>query len=269
MQKYYSIGEAAKVMGISVQTLRHYSKIKLLNPKYVNPETGYRYYTADQFHYIDRIKYLQNFGLSLNDIDVILKDGSVERLLPFLEKHRQSTLDEIKRLQDFADDIQWYIDYFTYIGDDSYPDIPYKRSFEKRYMVAVPILPEDNREDYHMRLNRVRGSGPLHDLRYKRQFALVLDFKDLMQKKLTRTHMGMYLKEQPSFDSEYLMEIPAGEYICFRGKILTDEWNPSIISNYFRDKPVPALTIANEYEDSLVEYDHCTYEVQILIKEKP
>ena len=120
-----------------------------------------------------------------------------------------------------------------------------------------------------MRLNRVRGSGPLHDLRYKRQFALVLDFKDLMQKKLTRTHMGMYLKEQPSFDSEYLMEIPAGEYICFRGKILTDEWNPSIISNYFRDKPVPALTIANEYEDSLVEYDHCTYEVQILIKEKP
>ena len=37
----------------------------LLQPKYTNPATGYRYYYVNQLHFIDRIKYLQKLGLSL------------------------------------------------------------------------------------------------------------------------------------------------------------------------------------------------------------
>ena len=43
-ENLYSIGEAAEILGISVQTLRYYDKIKLLEPAYINPNTGYRYY---------------------------------------------------------------------------------------------------------------------------------------------------------------------------------------------------------------------------------
>ena len=47
-ENLYSIGEAAEILGISVQTLRYYDKIKLLEPAYTNPNTGYRYYSYIQ-----------------------------------------------------------------------------------------------------------------------------------------------------------------------------------------------------------------------------
>lgn len=59
MKRLYSIGETAKLMGISVQTLRNYSNLSILRPYYINEQTGYRYFTFEQFHYIDRIRYLR------------------------------------------------------------------------------------------------------------------------------------------------------------------------------------------------------------------
>lgn len=47
MKRYYSIGETAKLLGISTQTLRHYEKIDLLYPKLTDEKTGYRYYSFD------------------------------------------------------------------------------------------------------------------------------------------------------------------------------------------------------------------------------
>lgn len=45
MKEYYSIGETAKLLGISAQSLRHYEKIEILRPKKISSENGYRYYT--------------------------------------------------------------------------------------------------------------------------------------------------------------------------------------------------------------------------------
>ncbi|RYL92488.1 MerR family transcriptional regulator [Sporolactobacillus sp. THM7-4] len=265
MKGLYSIGETAKLMGISVQTLRYYSKIRLLQPRHVNPETGYRYYSVDQFHYIDRIKYLQNFGLSLAEIDTILTDGSIDILLPFLEKQKHEYIQKLKRDQETLDDIQWYIDYFKYIGHDSFPDVPYKLFLEKRYMVAVPCLPDEAPADYYIRLNKVKNSKSFKTLKYKRQFSFILDFHNLMNKQLRPNYLGTFLKGSPRIQSEYILEIPGGEYLCFRGRILTDQWNPAIASEFFRNGSKPALVLANEYEDNLVEYSHCMYEVQILV----
>lgn len=265
MKDLFSIGETAKLMGISVQTLRHYDNIQLIRPRYINPQTGFRYYSVDQFHYIDRLRYLQNFGLSLSEIDTILSDGRVDTLLPYLEKQKQKYLKEAEKAQETAEDIQWYIDYFKYIGRNSFPDIPYKLSQEKRYMVAVPCLPGESSASYHIRLNEIKSSDPFRSLKYKRQFSYVVDFDNLINKKLKPTHLGMFLKETPDLESEYIMEIPQGEYLCFRGRILTQDWNPAIVSEFFKNGPKPALVLANEYEDNLVEYSRCMYEVQILL----
>lgn len=265
MKDLYSIGETAKLMGISVQTLRYYSKIRLLNPRFTDPETGYRYYAEDQFHYIDRIKYLQRFGLTLTEIDEILTEGKVQTLLPFLEQQKKYYVHEAKRAQETADDIQWYIDYFKYIGHDSYPDVPYKLFLEKRYIVAAPCYSNEPSEDYHIRLNKIKNGGKFKSLKYKRQFSYVVDFDSLVQKQLKPVYLGMFLSEIPDMKSKYILEIPSGEYLCFRGRILTDEWNPNIASAFFKNRAKPTLVLANEFEDNLVEYKHCMYEIQILI----
>ena len=63
-EKYYYIGEVSSLLDISTQTLRYYDKIGLCRPAKVNEQNGYRQYTYDQIHYIERIKYLQKLGLS-------------------------------------------------------------------------------------------------------------------------------------------------------------------------------------------------------------
>ena len=72
MKEYYRIGETASLMGITTQTLRFYDKIGLVKPIKIDPRTGYRYYAYEQFHFIDRIKYLQSLGMPLDDIKEVM-----------------------------------------------------------------------------------------------------------------------------------------------------------------------------------------------------
>ena len=53
--KYYSIGEFAKLIGKSQQTLRNWDKNNVLQPAYVAP-SGFRYYSEEQLHQILGIK---------------------------------------------------------------------------------------------------------------------------------------------------------------------------------------------------------------------
>ena len=87
-KRLYSIGETAKIMGISVQMLRNYSNAGLLTPDSVDEESGYRYYSFRQFHYIDRIRYLRSLGMPLSDIQEVLTEGTVETMQKLLEKQR-------------------------------------------------------------------------------------------------------------------------------------------------------------------------------------
>lgn len=43
MKSKFSIGEVAKIHNITVETLRHYDRVGLLRPSYINSSTGYRY----------------------------------------------------------------------------------------------------------------------------------------------------------------------------------------------------------------------------------
>lgn len=81
----YSIGETARMMGISVQMLRNYSNAGLLKPDVIDEVSGYRYYSFQQFHYIDRIRYLRSLGMPLSDIQEILTEGTVDTMQKLLE----------------------------------------------------------------------------------------------------------------------------------------------------------------------------------------
>ncbi|HWR41408.1 MAG TPA: helix-turn-helix domain-containing protein [Patescibacteria group bacterium] len=264
MKDLYTIGEIAKLFGISVQTLRNYSNLNLLRPQRVDENTGYRYYSFQQFHYIDRIKYLRKLGLSLTEIEEIIEDGQTDKLLSSLELQKQRMAEELKKLQETYDDISWYIHYFQYINQYSFNDIPYVLQLEKRYILFVDHLETDTVESVETRLTKLKS---VKNLEFRRQYGYIAHFDDLVQKKFTPTKYFIYLKHRPDNPDVFCMELPAGEYLCFRGKIRTDQWDPSIFAAYFQKHPAPPYIIANEYEDNLKEYRTCPYEIQALITE--
>ncbi len=64
----FNIGEFARLGGVSARTLRHYDEIGLLRPATVDPDTGYRGYSAAQLGQLTRIMALKELGLSLPQV---------------------------------------------------------------------------------------------------------------------------------------------------------------------------------------------------------
>ena len=69
-KKLYTIGKVAKLMGMQSQLLRHYCDIGLITPEYVDPQTGYRYFSFEQLpesvrRYVERIEELAGVRISM------------------------------------------------------------------------------------------------------------------------------------------------------------------------------------------------------------
>ena len=71
-EKLLRIGELAKLAGVSVKALHVYEKKNIIKPVEVDENTGYRYYSPDQFRLVESLLELQDMGFSLDEISKIL-----------------------------------------------------------------------------------------------------------------------------------------------------------------------------------------------------
>lgn len=65
---YYKIGDFSRLTNISIRTLRYYDEIGILKPEYVDPYSGYRYYTDKNLDEVKSIIFLKNLSFSLEEI---------------------------------------------------------------------------------------------------------------------------------------------------------------------------------------------------------
>lgn len=72
-----SIGEMAEANRVSIATLRLYDRMGLLKPSYRDAESNYRYYDIRQTSRLDIIRYLQNLGMSLSEIQALLEKEDI------------------------------------------------------------------------------------------------------------------------------------------------------------------------------------------------
>ena len=84
----FSIGEFARLGGVSVRALRHYDEIGLLRPATVDPATGYRGYAAGQLGQLNRIVALKELGLSLTQTGRLLNGITLDELRGMLTLRR-------------------------------------------------------------------------------------------------------------------------------------------------------------------------------------
>ncbi len=68
----FRIGEFSRIAQVSGRLLRYYDEIGLLSPDFTDPQTGYRYYSANQLPRLNRILVLKELGLSLEQVARLL-----------------------------------------------------------------------------------------------------------------------------------------------------------------------------------------------------
>lgn len=91
-----SIGDVARLTGVTARTLRHYDDIGLLRPA-TSSANGYRWYGREELLRLQRILLLRELQLPLADIQSILSGDSEE--VAFLRTHRGNLQAERSRLE--------------------------------------------------------------------------------------------------------------------------------------------------------------------------
>lgn len=99
MKNIFSIGQMSKLHNIPIKTLRYYDEIDLFKPIEVNKESGYRYYSSEQFKQLDIIHYLKTIGVPLKQIKQLLNSRNINELLLSLKKHHETIEGKISQLE--------------------------------------------------------------------------------------------------------------------------------------------------------------------------
>lgn len=263
MEKMYSIGEIAQLMGVSVQTIRLYSNMGLITPCHVDPCTGYRFYDASHFSRIDRLKYLQKLGFSLEEIKALYVDGDVSRLISQLDDLTARAARELREKQLQIDALRWYREFYAKTQRAEPLNTAYIKYFPERMAFLVGRGAHDTKESINARLYLAKNQPESKNLEYRRQFITLYRPDAFFQGRLEPFRYGIYLKEAPPGQNPCFFPFPEGYYICFLTKVLTMDWSPDLFQHFFKSAPRPAYVIADEYEHNLFEFDQCTYEVQL------
>lgn len=138
MKNLYSIGEVSKIKKITVKSLRYYHKVGILIPKYIDDNTGYRYYSIDQFIYIDIIKGCRALGTSIAELQEIFKDCETEKLLKYLHVKRAQAEENIIKMKEIItniDSLNSSVEYSKELIKDGEIRI---KHFNERHIVVEP-----------------------------------------------------------------------------------------------------------------------------------
>lgn len=98
-----TIGQLAKIVGVNIQTIRYYERLKLLRPSARRP-SGYRLYSHEEERRLRFIKNAQALGFTLREIAELLalRVASTARCGEVLEKARA----KLVQVESKADDLQ-------------------------------------------------------------------------------------------------------------------------------------------------------------------
>lgn len=83
----HTVGQVAKVAGISVRTLHHYDEIGLLEPS-ERSAAGYRLYTDDDLVTLQQVMFFRELGFGLDDIGRLMHDPAFDRREALRLQHR-------------------------------------------------------------------------------------------------------------------------------------------------------------------------------------
>jgi DNA-binding transcriptional MerR regulator len=139
----FRIGEFSHIAQVSGRLLRYYEEIGLLSPAYSDPQTGYRYYSAEQLPRLNRILVLKELGLGLDQIAQLLnQNASSEAIRGMLLLRRaqitQAMQDDLAQLRL----VEARLDQIDAFGQSPLLDVVVKAIPPQRYLALREVFPD-------------------------------------------------------------------------------------------------------------------------------
>ncbi|MGL4799091.1 MAG: MerR family transcriptional regulator [Cellulosilyticaceae bacterium] len=119
MGKQYSIKEVASLLGINANKIRFYEKKRLINPER-GEENDYRYFTEDEVIKLHTILLYRALGLSVRDIEELLKNTTKENYLSHFYNQWKVVNDKIHELCQMRGALEHIMDEMYLVTNNQY-----------------------------------------------------------------------------------------------------------------------------------------------------
>lgn len=103
MERYFKIGELARLYGIGTDSIRYYEELGLIKP--VRAANGYRMYSINDIWRMNVIRDLRALGFSMPRIREYLEGHSVDATLALLQQERDEIDRRMAELQRLRSDV--------------------------------------------------------------------------------------------------------------------------------------------------------------------
>lgn len=203
--KLLSIGEMSKLTGASLRSLRYYEKLNLLKLAYIDPDSGYRYFSFDQANHVEMIQFCIELDILLKELTKFSHADDTMDFRAFLAQGKQIAEDKQRKIRRGLRLIH-HLEENLNLADLYQPGQIYEREIPEKYVHAKPC------------------GGVLKDLDL---FEMVMLFADMPYADVGYDELSEYgfLCEQNPARAQYFVfaevpkrmankTIPAGRYVC-------------------------------------------------------
>ncbi|MBQ8562835.1 MAG: MerR family transcriptional regulator [Firmicutes bacterium] len=213
MDKLFSIGEIAKLYQMNIRTLRYYDDIGLLKPEYVNPESGYRYYSLRQFERLNTIKYLRQIDLPIEQIREFLDNRSISAILDSFQAQKEELARRRRMLELMEQKIDRRIEQIRNAAASETGVVSFRQIGPRR----AAIMRSDTRPDVTMEYTiRLLDRNAAQTTVFLGKIGLSVSRQNLLSRDFSSYSSLFILLDEEDVYHGQMEEISGGTFACLR-----------------------------------------------------
>lgn len=137
MKNLLSIGDLGKIKKVTAKALRYYEKLGILIPAYINPDTGYRYYSTEQLLLVDLIQICMELGIPLKNFKKYMTEDEaidIQKLLDDGNRLVDERIMQLNTTKSFLNNVSVHVTRSSRIKGKKEPFVTH---FSTRYLLTL------------------------------------------------------------------------------------------------------------------------------------
>lgn len=227
LKEKLTISEMAKLRGMTAETLRHYDRIDLFKPQYIDPNSGYRYYSIFQYEILGTIKELRQLGMSTDEIKDYFNERNFSKSLDILKAKHADLVSILNELTDLEENIREKIVYLDHVAREKELQTVMFREIGRRKLITLNEKINNNLELCYGVIRLENMLAEKTPILASNRLGILIQEADLRAKRFEEPSVIFVVaKSKEKIPKQYQRIVPAGLFACTRynGELL---WNRS------------------------------------------
>ena len=233
-----TITELARLRKVTSETLRHYDRIGLIKPDFIDPHSNYRYYSIRQYEKLGTIKELRTLGMTLNEIQDYFDNRNIQKSTELLAQYQKKLEQDMQEKIALNELMKRKLHFLQNLKKLPPVNTVFEQFHEQRHVITFGESAGGPRE-HAFAFTKLEGYlNEIAPIIASDRVGIHSDERILQVNDKPIPSVPIIFVDDASLDSPYLQKIPAGRYACMyypEGRL--EQYHPSfeILKSYLHE----------------------------------